>query len=135
MDDWDHLLASSESLVQGVSPPFTYYIPQHKQFATPGMSMNSPTSAHIEALQCTAALVLIPYYLQDPLGMPRVSRTMDQVQQLSERMVSRIQHRDTTNDGLASARLLAQQGVNQRQYVQQIQQQQAPSSCMQSQQH
>lgn len=55
--------------------------------------------------------------VQDPLGMPRVSRTMDQVQQLSERMVSRIQHRDTTTDGLASARLLAQQGVNQRQYV------------------
>lgn len=49
--------------------------------------------------------------------MPRVSRTMDQVQQLSERLVSRIQHRDTTTDGLASARLLAQQGVNQRQYV------------------
>lgn len=68
MDDWDHLLASSESLVHG-----------------------------------------------DPLGMPRVSRTMDQVQQLSERMVSRIQHRDNTSDGLASARLLAQQGVNQRQ--------------------
>ncbi|DBA91772.1 TPA: hypothetical protein ACH3X1_003362 [Trebouxia sp. C0004] len=68
MDDWDHLLASSESLVHG-----------------------------------------------DPLGMPQVSRTMDQVQQLSEKLVSRIQHRDTTTDGLASARLLAQQGVNQRQ--------------------
>lgn len=68
MDDWDHLLASSESLVHG-----------------------------------------------DPLGMPRVSRTMDQVQQLSEKLVSRIQHRDTTTDGLASARLLSQQGVNQRQ--------------------
>ena len=49
--------------------------------------------------------------------MPRVSRTMDQVQQLSEKLVSRIQHRDTTTDGLASARLLSQQGVNQRQYV------------------
>ena len=48
--------------------------------------------------------------------MPRVSRTMDQVQQLSERLVSRIRHRDSTTDGLASARLLAQQGVNQRQY-------------------
>ncbi len=42
---------------------------------------------------------------------------MDQVQQLSEKLVSRIQHRDTTTDGLASARLLSQQGVNQRQYV------------------
>ena len=41
---------------------------------------------------------------------------MDQVQQLSERLVSRIRHRDSTTDGLASARLLAQQGVNQRQY-------------------
>ncbi len=49
--------------------------------------------------------------------MPRVSRTMDQVQQLSEKLVSRIQHRDTTTDDLASARLLSQQGVNQRQYV------------------
>lgn len=57
------------------------------------------------------------HLLQDPLGMPRVNRTMDQVQQLSEKLVSRIQHRDTTTDGLASARLLAQQGVNQRQYV------------------
>lgn len=53
--------------------------------------------------------------LQNPLGMPRVSRTMNQVQQLSERMVSKVQHRDTTTDGLASARLLAQQGLNQRQ--------------------
>ena len=53
--------------------------------------------------------------LQNPLGMPRVSRTMNQVQQLSEKMVSRVQHRDTATDGLASARLLAQQGLNQRQ--------------------
>ena len=42
---------------------------------------------------------------------------MNQVQQLSEKMVSKVQHRDTTTDGLASARLLAQQGLNQRQYV------------------
>lgn len=53
--------------------------------------------------------------LQNPLDMPRVSRTMNQVQQLSERMVSKVQHRDATTDGLASARLLAQQGLNQRQ--------------------
>ncbi|KAL3150654.1 hypothetical protein ABBQ32_000453 [Trebouxia sp. C0010 RCD-2024] len=51
----------------------------------------------------------------NPLGMPRVSRTINQVQQLSEKMVSKVQHRDTTTDGLASARLLAQQGLNQRQ--------------------
>ena len=57
------------------------------------------------------------FVLQNPLGMPRVSRTMNQVQQLSERMVSKVQHRDATTDGLASARLLAQQGLNQRQYV------------------
>ena len=58
---------------------------------------------------------LMCHALQNPLGMPRVSRTMNQVQQLSEKMVSKVQHRDTTTDGLASARLLAQQGLNQRQ--------------------
>ena len=49
--------------------------------------------------------------------MPRIDRNIDQVQQMSEMMVARIRHRDSTADGLASARLLAQQGLNQRQYV------------------
>lgn len=55
--------------------------------------------------------------LQDEAGMPRIDRNIDQVQQMSEMMVARIRHRDSTADGLASARLLAQQGLNQRQCV------------------
>ena len=81
------------------------FISRQSRLATVWHRAGSPAFNH--TLACT--------FLQNPLGMPRVSRTMNQVQQLSERMVSRIQHRDTATDGLASARLLAQQGLNQRQ--------------------
>lgn len=53
--------------------------------------------------------------MQDEVGMPRIDRNLDQVQQMSEMMVARIRHQDSTADDLASARLLAQQGLNQRQ--------------------
>lgn len=107
--DWDQLEASSANLVDRVSAvqaaPHLLISPHHKNGKTSAQHLLS----HSSWLSGTCT--------QDEVGMPRIDRNIDQVQQMSEMMVARIRHRDLNADGLASARLLAQQGLNQRKYV------------------
>ncbi len=114
MDDWDHLLASSESLVQGVAIRRLCSVKSVMHVNHTSKSRALCQSTPVE-YACTRAISSSCHVCAgsawNAKGQPYYG------QQLSERIVSRIQHRDTTTDGLASARLLAQQGVNQRQYV------------------
>lgn len=102
--DWDQLEASSANLVDRVRAPAA------------SNAMHLPTLQLTVEQRLSQSLYLLTH-LQDEVGMPRIDRNLDQVQQMSEMMVARIRHRDSTADGLASARLLAQQGLNQRQYA------------------